>query len=196
TPEISPIRKQAAEALRAYAAKTDQIKTGRSGDPGVTRDPDVAEMTSTLWIDRSSGPEPSAAAVAKEKPARKKIGVETAAGRVYQLPSLDLLELPIGHHEQAEEELRQRATILAEKCKEFSVVGHIHRINPGPVVTTFEFKPDPGIKYSRVVGLADDLCLALKAESIRIDRIPGKSTVGIEVPNAHRETIFLREIIE
>src|SRR5262249_17075844 len=153
------------------------------------RDPDVAEMTSTLWIDRSSGTEEqSAVPVAKEKPARKKTGVETASGRVYQLPSLDLLELPIGHHEQAEDELRQRATILAEKCKEFSVVGHIHRINPGPVVTTFEFKPDPGIKYSRVVGLADDLCLALKAESIRIDRIPGKSTVGIEVPNAHRET--------
>src|SRR5262249_44857828 len=55
SPEISPIRKQAAEALRAYAAKTDQLKTGRSGDPGVARDPDVAEMTSTLWIDRSSG---------------------------------------------------------------------------------------------------------------------------------------------
>jgi S-DNA-T family DNA segregation ATPase FtsK/SpoIIIE len=64
------------------------------------------------------------------------------------------------------------------------------------VVTTFEFKPDPGIKYSRVVGLADDLCLALKAESIRIDRIAGKSTVGIEAPNAQREKIFLRDVIE
>ncbi|MGH9763506.1 MAG: DNA translocase FtsK, partial [Blastocatellia bacterium] len=63
-------------------------------------------------------------------------------------------------------------------------------------VTTFEFKPDPGVKYSRVVSLAEDLCLALKAESIRIDRIPGKSTVGIEVPNAKREKIFLREVIE
>jgi len=63
-------------------------------------------------------------------------------------------------------------------------------------VTTFEFKPDPGIKYSRVVGLAEDLCLALKAESIRIDRIPGKSTVGIEAPNANREKIHLRDVIE
>ena len=109
---------------------------------------------------------------------------------------MDLLETPISHHEQAEDELRDRATILAEKCKEFSVIGHIHRINPGPVVTTFEFKPDPGIKYSRVVGLADDLCLALKAESIRIDRIAGKSTVGIEAPNAQREKLFLRDMIE
>jgi S-DNA-T family DNA segregation ATPase FtsK/SpoIIIE len=63
------------------------------------------------------------------------------------------------------------------------------------VVTTFEFKPDPGVKYSRVTTLADDLCLALKAESIRIDRIPGKNTVGIEVPNSHRHTIFIREVL-
>jgi S-DNA-T family DNA segregation ATPase FtsK/SpoIIIE len=56
-------------------------------------------------------------------------------------------------------------------------------------VTTFEFKADPGVKYSRVTGLVDDLCLGLKAESVRIDRIPGKSTVGIEVPNTVRETI-------
>jgi len=64
------------------------------------------------------------------------------------------------------------------------------------VVTTYEFKPEAGIKYSRITGLAEDLCLALKAESILIERIPGKSTVGIEVPNAHRQTIVLREQIE
>jgi S-DNA-T family DNA segregation ATPase FtsK/SpoIIIE len=63
-------------------------------------------------------------------------------------------------------------------------------------VTTYEFKPEAGIKYSRITGLAEDLCLALKAESILIERIPGKSTVGIEVPNAHRQTIVLREQIE
>ncbi len=67
---------------------------------------------------------------------------------------------------------------------------------PGPVVTTFEFKLDPGVKYGRVTSLVDDLCLGLKAESIRIDRIPGKSTVGIEVPNHQREVIRLREVIE
>ena len=63
-------------------------------------------------------------------------------------------------------------------------------IAPGPVVTTFEFKPDAGVKYSRVTGLVDDLCLALKAPSIRIDRIPGKAYVGIEVPNPKREIDF------
>src|SRR4029434_10556659 len=98
--------------------------------------------------------------------------------------------------EQADDELLSMATKLAEKCREFNVTGQIKFICPGPVVTTYEFKPDPGVKYSRVTGLVDDLCLALKAESIRIDRMPGKPHVGIEVPNPRRETIFLREVIE
>ena len=114
----------------------------------------------------------------------------------YTMPGLDFLNSAPPHSEQADEELLQLATRLAEKCKEFNVTGQIKHICPGPVVTTYEFKPDPGVKYSRVVGLVDDLCLALKAESIRIDRMPGKPHVGIEVPNPHRETIFLREVIE
>jgi S-DNA-T family DNA segregation ATPase FtsK/SpoIIIE len=192
-------RTQAAAALRAYTAKAEQLKTRGNVATEITMDPDVVEMTSTAWIDRSipSGElgESPVAPVKTAAPVRKPAAIKTSAAD-YALPSIDLLEIPVGPHEQAEEDLRERATTLAEKCKEFSVVGHIHRINPGPVVTTFEFKPDPGIKYSRVVGLADDLCLALKAESIRIDRIPGKSTVGIEVPNHHREKILLREVIE
>ncbi|HZZ14936.1 MAG TPA: DNA translocase FtsK, partial [Candidatus Sulfotelmatobacter sp.] len=79
---------------------------------------------------------------------------------------------------------------------EFDVHGQITQINPGPVVTTFEFKPDAGIKYSRITNLTDDLCLALKAESILIERMAGKSTVGIQVPNREREIIWLRENIE
>jgi S-DNA-T family DNA segregation ATPase FtsK/SpoIIIE len=75
-------------------------------------------------------------------------------------------------------------------------MGNVVEIHPGPVVTTYEFKPDAGIKYSKIVGLADDLALALEAESIRIDRISGRSTVGIEIPNEVRETIYLREILE
>ena len=86
--------------------------------------------------------------------------------------------------------------MLEEKTREFEVIGTIHQIHPGPVVTTFEFKPEPGVKYSRITGLGDDLCLALEAESVRIDRIPGKSTVGMEVPNITRATIMLRELVE
>ncbi|HKQ52087.1 MAG TPA: DNA translocase FtsK, partial [Pyrinomonadaceae bacterium] len=114
----------------------------------------------------------------------------------YKMPEMEFLHPPPPHSEQADEELLGLATRLAEKCKEFNVTGQIKHICPGPVVTTYEFKPDPGVKYSRVTGLVDDLCLALKAESIRIDRMPGKPHVGIEVPNPERETIHLREVIE
>jgi len=114
----------------------------------------------------------------------------------YKLPDSTLLTevpKPLRHQES---ELREAASMLAEKTAEFNVPGKVMHIAPGPVVTTFEFKPDAGVKYSRVTGLVDDLCLALKAPSIRIDRIPGKAHVGIEVPNAKREVIFLREVIE
>ncbi len=70
------------------------------------------------------------------------------------------------------------------------------QIHPGPVVTTYEFKPDAGVKYSRITGLADDLSLAMQAESVLIDRIPGKSTVGIQIPNRFRQQITLRELLE
>ncbi len=88
------------------------------------------------------------------------------------------------------------ARLLEEKCREFAVEGSVVQIHPGPVVTTFEFKPDAGVKYSKITGLADDLCLAMQAESVLIDRIPGKSTVGIQIPNRTREQISLRELLE
>ena len=88
------------------------------------------------------------------------------------------------------------ARLLEEKCREFSVEGSVVQIHPGPVVTTYEFKPDAGVKYSKITGLADDLCLAMQAESVLIDRIPGKSTVGIQIPNPNRELISMRELLE
>jgi S-DNA-T family DNA segregation ATPase FtsK/SpoIIIE len=114
----------------------------------------------------------------------------------YRLPPSTLLHKSNDTQVIREEELRAEAQVLVEKCAEFDVRGQVVRINPGPVVTTFEFRPEPGVKYSRVTGLADDLCLAMRAESILIERMAGKSTVGIQVPNETRETIWLREIIE
>lgn len=114
----------------------------------------------------------------------------------YVLPPSDFLHEADASIEQNDAALQQTARELSEKTKEFNVAGKVMHIMPGPVVTTYEFKPDPGVKYSRVTGLVDDLCLALKAESIRIDRIPGKAFVGIEVPNKNRETIRLRDVIE
>jgi DNA segregation ATPase FtsK/SpoIIIE, S-DNA-T family len=113
-----------------------------------------------------------------------------------QLPPTNLLNVPVALAPINEEELRQRALSVESKCREFEVDGTVQHIHPGPVVTTFEFKPEPGIKYSKITGLGDDLCLALEAESVRIDRMPGKSTVGIEVPNDKRATIMLRELLE
>ncbi len=131
-----------------------------------------------------------------EKPKKSsEIRIEKANAN-YKLPGVQLLREGEGGHKLDEEELKLRARAIEEKCHEFGVEGRVTQINPGPVVTTFEFKPEAGIKYSRIIGLTDDLCLALKAESILIERIPGKSTIGIEVPNDKRETIALREIIE
>ena len=114
----------------------------------------------------------------------------------YVLPGTHLLTEAAPRIELKDEELRKIAASLEVKTSEFNVAGKVVNICPGPVVTTYEFKPDPGVKYSRVTSLVDDLCLALKAESIRIDRIPGKAYVGIEVPNRKRETIQIREVVE
>ena len=133
----------------------------------------------------------------KPEKAKKSGDPKIAKGNAnYKLPSVSLLREGERSQKLDEDELKERARAIEEKCLEFDVQGRVTQINPGPVVTTFEFKPEAGIKYSRIIGLTEDLCLALQAESILIERIPGKSTIGIEVPNLNRQTIALREIIE
>ena len=114
----------------------------------------------------------------------------------YKLPPSSLLHRPDEQQAVHEDELKLLAQVLTDRYAEFDVHGQVTQINPGPVVTTFEYKPEAGIKYSRITGLTDDLCLALRAESILVERMPGKSTVGIQVPNREREIIWLRENIE
>ena len=114
----------------------------------------------------------------------------------FLLPPLEFLSPPGARLSVNEEELLIRASQVVEKYKEYGVNGKIDHVHPGPIVTTYEFKPEAGVKYSRIINLVDDLCLALKAESMRIARLPGKSTVGVEVPNSEREEILLREILE
>jgi S-DNA-T family DNA segregation ATPase FtsK/SpoIIIE len=114
----------------------------------------------------------------------------------YTLPPASLLDASKAERKIDERELMDSARLLEEKCREFAVEGQVAQIHPGPVVTTFEFKPEAGVKYSKVTSLADDLCLAMQAESVLIDRIPGKSTVGIQIPNPNREAISLRELLE
>jgi DNA segregation ATPase FtsK/SpoIIIE, S-DNA-T family len=114
----------------------------------------------------------------------------------FHLPTTDLLNEAAARSAYDEQELKETAARVKSKFEEFNVLGSVVQINPGPVVTTFEFKPEAGIKYSRITTLNEDLCMALQAESILIERIPGKPTVGIEVPNSRRELISLREIFE
>jgi len=98
----------------------------------------------------------------------------------YALPDLGLLEHPEPHLEIGEAEFVEKAKAIVSKGAEFKVTGEVVAIHPGPVVTTYEFQPSAGVKYSRILNLEDDLSLALRAESIRIARLPGRSTVGIE----------------
>ena len=142
--------------------------------------------------DEAISPEVTERADSTQKP---KTTMPKIAGG-YKLPPSSLLHRPDEQHTIDENELKLVAKVLTEKCAEFDVRGQVTQINPGPVVTTFEFKPEAGIKYSRITNLTDDLCLGLRAESILIERMPGKSTVGIQVPNREREIIWLRENIE
>jgi S-DNA-T family DNA segregation ATPase FtsK/SpoIIIE len=115
---------------------------------------------------------------------------------LFRLPPTALLNEAPGRNPYDEQELKETAGRIKAKFEEFNVLGNVVQINPGPVVTTFEFKPEAGIKYSRITNLTEDLCLGLQAESILIERIPGKPTVGIEVPNTRRELIALRQMLE
>ena len=138
-------------------------------------------------------------AVAPPLPLPEPAPAKAAATRrngAYTLPPVSLLDAPKIERKIDERELMDSARQLEEKCREFAVEGQVAQIHPGPVVTTFEFKPEAGVKYSRITSLADDLCLAMQAESVLIDRIPGKSTVGIQIPNPNREGISLRLLLE
>jgi DNA segregation ATPase FtsK/SpoIIIE, S-DNA-T family len=171
----APLPKPAEQAPISVSQQQVIRQIPRHTPAGITDHDEEAPPAKKGKTSKSSSPEPASTA---------------------DFPSTSLLRSAIGAVDVNEEELRARAKLLEQKAGEFEVVGTVQQIHPGPVVTTFEFKPEPGIKYSRITGLGDDLCLALEAESVRIDRIPGKSTVGIEVPNDKRATIVLRELLE
>ncbi len=150
-----------------------------------------------LEDERPAAPEPPPAVA----PAAEPVAVARAVApperpAEYRLPPTSLLnEVPARNpHDSAE--LKEIAVRIKSKFEEFHVTGSVVQINPGPVVTTFEYKPEAGVKYSKITSLTEDLCLGLQAESILIERIPGKPTVGIEVPNNRRELISLRQILE
>jgi len=207
--------KEAARAAKEAAKAEKEIKRGRRGEPiapimespqaeaahiepVVRREDEIPIHTLEYDI---APPEP---VTPVEVPAplplltrqRRPLAPEVTEHPEYRLPSTDLLNEIPGRNPYDSIELKEIAGRIKAKFEEFNVHGSVVQINPGPVVTTFEFKPEAGIKYSRIITLTEDLCLGLQAESILIERIPGKPTIGIEVPNTRRELISLRQILE
>lgn len=113
-----------------------------------------------------------------------------------ELPPVNLLCTEATKKAHDEAELVRLGEVIRQAFEHFGIQGTIERINPGPVITVYEFQPAPGIKVSRIVNLQDDLALALKAESVRIDRMPGRSTLGLEVPNTSRSIIHLGRMLD
>ncbi len=158
----------------------------------------------------SEEPDPAAASAVKIVP--RKTGGLTQGKRAakagqkeldlvsgeYRLPPLDILSLPSRVSTETkidEEALEQNARLLETVLEDFGVKGQIVKVRPGPVVTLYELEPAPGTKSSRVIGLADDIARSMSAVSARVATVPGRNVIGIELPNARRETVFLRELL-
>ena len=198
----APVIQAAAETAAPRAKSTNQTES-TAAPPKPSRTAAMVEAAAAALKAASSKPTPPPSikrpaptpAPMLPLPEPEKLPAEKRRG-TYTQPPLALLDAPKTERKIDERELMDGARLLEEKCREFSVEGSVVQIHPGPVVTTYEFKPDAGVKYSKITGLADDLCLAMQAESVLIDRIPGKSTVGIQIPNPNREQISLRELLE
>ena len=136
-----------------------------------------------------------ALAKAPPEPEQEKIDFGDEEPQIPELPPVNLLRTDKPKSKREEAKLVKQGQILSRACLEFGVEGSIEGISPGPVITVYELQPAPGVKVSKVVNLQDDLALALKAESVRIDRIPGHSTLGIEVPHHDRSVIHLGNLL-
>jgi len=196
--------KPPADAVEGPAATATVRKSDAAAPPWETQEPAAPPLEPApaeyatieeIPICPMEEPEPEPAAFAAPVPTPLPAAPEPRPA-FFRLPSTDLLHEPPGRNPYDEQELKETAVRIKAKFEEFNVLGSVVQINPGPVVTTFEFKPEAGIKYSRITNLTEDLCLGLQAESILIERIPGKPTVGIEVPNTRRELIALRQLLE
>ncbi len=140
-------------------------------------------------------PKPAAPAVPKKKPEPQQSLPLSLDG--YTMPQISWLEKRPGTGSIDRKVLAETGRMIAAKCAEFGVEGEITEYHPGPVVTTYEFRPAAGIKVNQVMGLSEDLALALSAESIRVERLPGRASVGIEVPNpGGGEIIAIRDVVE
>ena len=153
----------------------------------------VSEPRKVVQNAPRKAPTPSRRAKAEEQPTLsfEDNGIE------FELPPLNLLENPttIQRHHLSDEALEENARMLESVLDDYGVKGEITSVRPGPVVTMYELEPAPGLKASRVIGLADDIARSMAALSARVSTVPGRSVIGIELPNEHREKVVLREIL-
>ena len=179
-------------------AEKDKVKAKKEGLP--------TPVAAVGPVIKPSAPPPPRPSVFKKEKDKKKEDAKTAAIQEtfefvksegdFRIPPFSLLDQPPASERTLDREtLTMNARLLEKKLKDYNIDGEVVEICPGPVITMYEFSPAPGIKISRIAGLADDLTMALQAMSIRIVApIPGKGVVGIEVPNRDRDMVFLREI--
>ena len=153
--------------------------------------PQAAEVVTTRVQPMAEKPKPSARVTREAQPSLINMAD-------FELPSLHFLqEVPpgTGDSELSTEALEQNARLLEGVLDDFGVKGEIINVRPGPVVTLYELEPAPGIKSSRVIGLADDIARSMSAIAARVAVVPGRNAIGIELPNHKRETVYLREIL-
>ena len=153
----------------------------------------VAEPKKVVQNPARKAPQPSKRARAEAQPSLAFEDKEPA----YELPPLNLLTNPdtIQRHHLSDEALEENARMLENVLDDYGVKGEIVSVRPGPVVTMYELEPAPGLKASRVIGLADDIARSMSALSARVSTVPGRSVIGIELPNDKREMVVLREIL-
>jgi S-DNA-T family DNA segregation ATPase FtsK/SpoIIIE len=196
-------RRMAAASAKARAAQEAAARVP-AGAPEAGAAPVAVAPPAAAVVEApasSAVPAASAAAGKGTKGAKEPGGQQPfpfAAGKQgYNKPSLKLLDAPSTERGgTSQDEMAQNSQILEKKLQEFGVEGRVTAVNPGPVITSYEIEPGPGIKINRIVALADDLALGLKALSVRVVApIPGKAAVGVEIPNRHRATVHLREVL-
>ena len=174
-------------------------------EPIIDEEPDDAQEI-TFDVPPAAMPSETVAVVSERKllkPSRRELEARQgsllpAVRKGFDLPHLEILSMPVSERSartQSREALENNARMLEAVLDDFGIKGQIVKVRPGPVVTLYELEPSPGTKTARVVSLADDIARSMSAVSVRIAVVPGRSVIGIELPNAIRETVFLREML-
>ncbi|WP_273690803.1 DNA translocase FtsK [Ketogulonicigenium vulgare] len=214
-PMAAPLYSQAPAPMLDLTANTNAALHDIADEPPLNIfDPDMADLGEDLLLDAGQSWEATGDTRARpEARVTRAVGlggleragqsatrakVEKSRFADYELPPIALLSDPtdITRHDLSDDQLEENARLLESVLDDYGIKGEIVSVRPGPVVTMYELEPAPGLKASRVIGLADDIARSMSALSARVSTVPGRSVIGIELPNAHREKVVLREILE